>query len=152
MGKITVVCPKCGREMEIPGEQKNTRIECSACGVFFMAYEAVKCENCGRFRHPNHPCKCLSSRNGKAGAAPSSGRSRMKRSVISDLAKKAEEEEAKERAVEVAFRSLPENIQAVFEHEAAKYEKLLAEMTERIEALESAVTDLEAESEGLREE
>lgn len=152
MDKIIVVCPKCRREMEISGEQKNTRIECSSCGVFFMAYEAVKCENCGRFRHPNHPCKCPSSRNKKAGAAPSSGRARMKRSVISDLAKKAEEEKAKEQAAEAAFRSLPENIQTVFEHEAEKYEKQLSEMRERIEELESAVSDLEAEIEELREE
>jgi len=197
MEKIIVVCPKCGREMEIPGERKNTRIECSSCGVFFMAYEAVKCENCGRFRHPNHPCKCLSRTPEKIVVmCPRCGTTarvagRLKNTRIECFAcggyfmayeavkcgncgrfrhpnhpckcesqaaarsafeKKTEEEEAKERAAEVAFRSLPENIQTVFEHEAAKYEKLLAEMRERIEALESAVTDLEAEIEELREE
>lgn len=150
MDKITVVCPKCGKSMEISGELKNTRIDCSACGGPFMAYEAVKCAGCGHFRHPNHPCKCSAGalpqalRSKKAPVDPSSGREWMK--------KKAEEEKAKEQAAEAAFRSLPENIQTVFKHEAEKYEKQLAEMTERIEELESAVSDLEAELEELREE
>jgi|GEM_PF-5457423 len=145
MDKITVVCPKCGKEMEIFGELKNTRIDCSTCGGPFMAYEAVKCGSCGRFHHPYHPCKCSGAlRSQKAAAKPSAGREWMK--------KKAEEEKAKEQAAEAAFRSLPENIRTVFEHEAEKYEKLLAEMTERIEDLESAVSDLEAEIEELREE
>ena len=105
---------------------------------------------CGRFRHPSHPCKCSSKalpgglRSKKAAAAPFVGREWMK--------KKAEEEKAKEQAAEAAFRSLPVNIQTVFEHEAEKYEKLLSEMSERIEDLESAVSDLEAEIEELREE
>ena len=68
------------------------------------------------------------------------------------MKKKAEEEKAKEQAAEAAFQSLPVNIQPVFEHEAEKYEKLLSEMSERIEDLESAVSDLEAEIEELREE
>ena len=152
MDKIIVVCPKCVKAMEISGELKNTRIECSSCGGFFMAYEAVKCENCGRFRHPNHPCKCPSSRNKKAGAAPSSGRAQARRTVISDLEKKAEEEKKKEQAAEAAFRSLPENIRTVFEHEAEKYEQQLSEMREKIEELEAAVSGLEDEIEELREE
>jgi len=150
MGKITVVCPKCGKAMEISGELKNIRIECSACGGSFMAYEAVKCASCGHFCHPNHPCKCSSKalpgglRSKKAAAAPFVGREWMK--------KNAEEEKAKEQAAEAAFRSLPENIQTVFKHEAEKYEELLSEMRERIEELESAVSDLEAQIEELREE
>ena len=77
---------------------------------------------------------------------------RIKPPYGSAFERKNEENEAKERAAEVAFRSLPENIQTVFEHEAEKYEKLLSEMGERIEELESAVSDLEAEIEELREE
>ena len=145
MDKITVVCPKCGKAMEVSGELKNTRIDCAVCGGSFMAYEAVKCVGCGHLHHPNHPCKCSGAfRSQKAAAKPAAGREWMK--------KKAEEEKAKEQAAEAAFRSLPENIQTVFKHEAEKYEQLLAEMAERIEELESAVSDLEEEIEELREE
>ena len=56
--KIVVVCPKCNNNMEISIEQKNSRIECSACNDTFMAFEAVICNECGKFRHPNHRCKC----------------------------------------------------------------------------------------------
>jgi|GEM_PF-6376401 len=36
--KITVVCPTCDNKMEIPGEKKNTRLECPKCGI------AICCE------------------------------------------------------------------------------------------------------------
>ena len=145
MDKIIVVCPKCGKAMEISGELKNTRIDCFACGGSFMAYEAVKCVGCGHFHHPNHPCRCSGAfRSQKAAAKPSAGREWMK--------KQAEEEKAKELAAEAAFRSLPENIRTVFEHEAEKYEQQLSEMREKIEELEAAVSGLEDEIEELREE
>ena len=56
IGNIEVVCPMCDNNMEIPGEQKNKRIECSKCGNGFVAYEAVRCKTCGKLRHPRHEC------------------------------------------------------------------------------------------------
>lgn len=125
--KITVVCPTCDNKMEIPGEQRNTRIECSECGDSFMAYEAVKCRKCGTFCHPRHSCRVCFPDN--------------------DLAQKYRERKARE-----LFDKLPEEIRIVLESEAKKSAQRFEEMTQRIEELENRVFDLESEIEDLRGE
>jgi len=125
--KITVVCPTCGNKTEIPGEKKNTRIECPKCGSAFMAYEAVKCEKCGKFRHPRHQCRvCFPD---------------------SDLARQYRERQARE-----LFGSLPEDIRAVLEFEAEMNARRTEEMTRRIDELENRISDLESEIEELKGE
>ena len=122
---ITVVCPTCDNRMEIPGEKKNTRLECPKCGSAFTAYEAVKCDKCGTFRHPRHECwTCV----------PDNDSARKYRETI----------------VREALNRLPEDIRTVLEFEAKKNAQRFEEMSERIEELEDRISELEDAIEELK--
>ena len=123
--KITVVCPTCDNKMEIPGEQKNKRIECSKCGNGFVAYEAVRCEKCGKLRHPRHECWTCVPDN--------------------DLARKYRETVADE-----ALNRLPEDMRTVLKFETEKNVRLFEEMAQRIEDLDNRISELEDEIEKLK--
>ena len=144
-GNIKVVCPVCDNSMEIPGERKNSRIECSKCGNGFVAYEAVRCESCGKFRHPNHPCRnCGSSRYRKMGDVLWSQYCRA-----AELERKQREFE--EQKVRELFDRLPEDIRTVLEFEAKKNAGQFEDMAQRIEELESRISELEDEIEELKD-
>ena len=109
--KITVVCPTCDNRMELHGEKKNTRLECPKCGSAFMAYEAVKCEKCGSFRHPEHPCWQCCPDNEDARAY----RERRKREMLDrlpelwdDMAERIEELEDRIAELESRLEELKE--------------------------------------------
>ena len=51
-----VVCPICGSVSITDRAKLGTDVECTTCHGSFAAVEAVKCETCGRSRHPEHPC------------------------------------------------------------------------------------------------
>ena len=55
---MITICPSCSKSQEVSDTRKNNRILCEACKEFFMAYEAKTCSSCGKFKHPNHRCKC----------------------------------------------------------------------------------------------
>ncbi|MBQ7696347.1 MAG: hypothetical protein IJT50_14630 [Lentisphaeria bacterium] len=123
--KITVVCPTCDNNMELPGEKKNMRIECSKCGNAFMAYEAVPCESCGKLRHPRHQCRACVPDN--------------------DMARKYRENVARE-----ALNRLPEDVRTVLKFESGKNARLFEEMAQRIRELENQMSELEDEMEELK--
>ena len=144
--KITVVCPTCDNKMEIPGEKKNTRCECPKCGNAFMAYEAVKCDKCGTFRHPNHPCRNCGERE-KTASPWSAVWAESKRNA--ELARQQSEQE--EQKFRELFDRLPEDVRTVLEYEAKRNAQRFEEMSERIEELEDRIADLETEIEELQE-
>lgn len=147
--KITVVCPICNNKMEIPGEKKNTRLECPKCGKAFMAYEAVKCDKCGTFRHPNHECRnCMTDDERKKTSFSWSDLWSV--SPQSDeLARKQREQE--EQKVRELFDRLPEAIRTVLGFEAKKNAQLFEEMMQRLDDLEDRISDLESEMEAVEE-
>ena len=151
--KITVVCPTCDNKMEIPGEKKNTRLECPKCGSAFMAYEAETCGKCGAVRHPNHPCRnCMTKgdREAAAGAIVKKWSDLWSESSRNEeVARKQEEAEA--RKARELFDRLPEDLRAVLEFEAKQNARRCEEMAERIEELEARLSDLEAEIEELKD-
>ena len=53
---VEVVCPNCGSVSGADRAKLGTDVECTTCHNSFVAVEAVKCETCGNFRHPEHPC------------------------------------------------------------------------------------------------
>ena len=118
IGEIKVVCPLCDNNMEISEERKNTHIDCPKCGNGFVAYEAVKCDSCGRLRHPRHPCRACEPE--------------------SAMARKYRETLARE-----ALKRLPEDLRTVLEFESRKNAELLEDMARRIADLESWISELE---------
>ena len=56
LGLAEVVCPNCSNCIVTDRAKLMTDVECPTCHSSFAAVEAVKCETCGRFRHPEHPC------------------------------------------------------------------------------------------------
>ena len=58
---MITVCPSCLMSHEVNEDKRNTRIFCSGCKDFFMAYEARECSRCGKLKHPNHRCQCGNS-------------------------------------------------------------------------------------------
>ena len=154
IGNIEVVCPMCDNNMEIPGEQKNKRIECSKCGNGFVAYEAVRCEKCGKLRHPHHQCRNCMTKGDREAATGSSIVKKWsdlwaESSRNGELARKQEEAEAL-KAREL-FDRLTEDLRAVLEFEAKQNARRCEEMAERIEELEARLSDLEAEIEELKD-
>ena len=152
--KIKVVCPTCYNNMEIPGEKKNTLIECPKCGNAFMAYEAMKCDKCGGFRHPNHKCRnCMTkfSWADDAGKKTSFSWSDLWSGSRQndELARRQREQE--EQKVRELFDKLPEDIRAALEFEAKKNAERFEEMSERIDELEDRLAALESELEELKE-
>ena len=125
IGNIKAVCPMCNNNMEISGEQKNKRIGCPKCGNGFVAYEAVRCETCGKFRHPRHECWTCVPDN--------------------DLARKYREAVAGE-----ALNRLPEDMRTVLKFEAEKNVRLFEEMAQRIKNLENRISELEDDIEKLK--
>ena len=68
--KITVVCPYCSKDMAVDAKEKNHKVTCIACSQSFIAYEALRCQKCGTWKHPNHNCKecgCNFDKNYSAG-------------------------------------------------------------------------------------
>ena len=57
MNTIFSQCPDCGELIEFEQSKENTKVSCSKCKKEFMAYEAVKCQYCGRWKHPNRKCR-----------------------------------------------------------------------------------------------
>lgn len=55
--KITVVCPSCFEDMTVDAKEKNHKVTYIACSQSFIAYEALRCQKCGTWKHPNHDCK-----------------------------------------------------------------------------------------------
>ena len=151
--KIVVVCPKCNNNMEISIEQKNSRIECSACNDTFMAFEAVICNECGKFRHPNHRCKCCIPEDASTIEyfEKQNWYNPLSWGMTPELKEKIENEKKREQEIAEVFNRLPEDIKTVLEYETDKYEKLLTSMRDRIEELENTVSDLESEIENLKE-
>ena len=108
------------------------------------AYEAVKCDKCGTFRHPNHPCRnCGSSRYRKMGDVLWSQYCRA-----AELERKQREFE--EQKVRELFDRLPEDIRTVLEFEAKKNAGQFEEMAQRIEELENRISELEDAMEELK--
>ena len=58
---MITICPRCSNSLEVDEKKKNSRVFCSQCNDFFVAYEAVECSHCRKSKHPNHPCKCGSN-------------------------------------------------------------------------------------------
>ena len=58
---MITVCPSCSKSYEVNENKRNTRIFCSGCKDFFMAYEARECSRCGKLKHSNHRCQCGNS-------------------------------------------------------------------------------------------
>ena len=127
IGNIKVVCPMCDNTMEVSGDQKNKRIECSKCGNGFVAYEAVRCETCGKLRHPRHECRTCVPDN--------------------EFARKYRETVAGE-----ALNRLPEDMRIVLKFESEKYAEQFEEMAQRFEELENRISELEDALEELKQE
>lgn len=52
---MITVCPNCSKPFSIDEKARNRQKKCPSCGQKFVAYEAEKCQ-CGKPKHPNHPC------------------------------------------------------------------------------------------------
>ena len=125
--KITVVCPYCSKDMAVDAKEKNHKVTCIACSQSFIAYEALRCQKCGIWKHPNHACKewgCNFDKDYSAG-------------LWNYIENKEQHEQEKIRD---AFARLPEDVQTVLNY----FEK-------KIISLENDCEDLQSELEELKE-
>ena len=58
---MITICPRCSNSLEVDEKKKNSRVFCSQCNDFFVAYEAIECSHCRKSKHPNHRCQCGNS-------------------------------------------------------------------------------------------
>lgn len=112
--KITVVCPYCSKDMAVDAKEKNHKVTCIACSQSFIAYEALRCQKCGTWKHPNHDCK-VCDKNYSAGLW-----------------------NYKQKKIRDAFERLPEDVQIVLNY----FEEKIISLENDCENLQSELEEL----------